>query len=217
MFDKAAAIAQVDIVLAGIDELRNRSKYDDLSDLKYELDAHVVRAQAAIDRLTLPGSTYATFASQNSQNPSFVRLPILAGTLVGLRADLEADYLSSVSELLHADAFSDFLGMAEELLVKGYKDAAAVLAGSVLESHLRNLCKKHGVATMVVSGKPKKADVMNADLVKSGVYNTLEQKGVTADLGLRNSAAHGAYGDYNEEQVRNLIRDIGQFVVRNPA
>ena len=76
------------------------------------------------------------------------------------------------------------------------KDAAAVMIGSVLEEHLRQLCHSHKVDIFTLKGMdemPKKADVLNADLKKSGAYGPLDQKQVTAWLGLRNSAAHGKY------------------------
>jgi hypothetical protein len=111
----------------------------------------------------------------------------MEGILQALRDDYEAGYLQTVEELIHADVFADFLAMAHELLSKRYKDPAAVLAGSVLEEHLRKLAVPAGVS-VVVGGKPKKADTVNADLVKATVYNKLEQKQVTAWLDLRNKA-----------------------------
>lgn len=62
----------------------------------------------------------------------------LVGVVVSLRADIEADYLQTIAQLIHADVFADFLEMADELQSKGFKDPAAVLTGSVLEEHLRN-------------------------------------------------------------------------------
>jgi hypothetical protein len=62
------------------------------------------------------------------------------GTLQALRDDYESGYLQSVVELVHADIFADFLDMADYLIQQGYKDPAAVVAGSVLEEHLRKLC-----------------------------------------------------------------------------
>jgi hypothetical protein len=106
--------------------------------------------------------------------------------------------------------------MADHLTRSGYKDAAAVIGGSTLESHLRELCVKHEVATDV-AGNPKKADVMNADLVKAGAYTKLDQKNVTAWLGLRNDAAHGKYGEYDKGQVALLLSGIRDFVGRTPA
>lgn len=97
-----------------------------------------------------------------------------------LRGDYAAGYLRTVEELVHADLCADFLEMADELLAKGFKDAAAVITGSVLEELLRKLAGIFGVALM--TGKAQKADTINGDLTKAGAYNKLEQKNVTAWL-----------------------------------
>jgi hypothetical protein len=141
---------------------------------------------------------------------------LLAGVLQALRADFDAGYLRSIEELIHANVFADFLEMADELQTKDFKDPAAVLAGSVLEEHLRKLAVASGV-TIEVNGKPKKADTINAELAKAEVYNKLEQKSVTAWLDLRNKAAHGMYGEYNADQVAAVIRDVRGFMVRHAA
>jgi hypothetical protein len=70
--------------------------------------------------------------------------------------------------------------MASELHEKGYKDPAAVIAGSVLEEHLRKLATKHEIMVEKPSGEPKKADALNADLTREELYSKLEQKNVTA-------------------------------------
>jgi hypothetical protein len=105
---------------------------------------------------------------------------VLAGVLRGLRADVGAGYTRTLEELVHADLFSDFLEMADELQRSGYKDAAAVIAGSTLEEHLRKLAEKNGVAIEQPDGAPKKADTLNADLAGAAAYKKLEQKSVTA-------------------------------------
>jgi hypothetical protein len=96
------------------------------------------------------------------------------------------------------------------------KNAAAVIAGSTLEVHIKQLCAKHSVSTQS-NGKPKKADTLNADLVKASAYSKLDQKNVTAWLGLRNDAAHGNYKEYDKQQVKLLINSIRDFITRNPA
>jgi hypothetical protein len=58
---------------------------------------------------------------------------------------------------------------------------------------------------------------LNSDLAKAGVYNKLEQKNVTAWLGLRNDAAHGRYDHYDLSQVVALLRDVRGFLLRHPA
>jgi hypothetical protein len=64
---------------------------------------------------------------------------------------------------------------------------------------------------------PKKADTMNAELTKAMAYTKLDQKNVTAWLGLRNDAAHGNYNAYDKNQVVLLISSIRDFISRNPA
>ena len=113
--------------------------------------------------------------------------------------------------------FADVLEQADYLLSGGYKDQAAVTCGSALESHLRNLCAKSSLDTRDADGKLKKANRLNDDLAKAGAYSALEQKSVTAWLAVRNSAAHGQYGDYNAEQVKLMIASVGDFIARHPA
>jgi hypothetical protein len=132
--------------------------------------------------------------------------------------DMKNGYLQSVIELVHAETFGDFLEMAQHLLDTGYRDAAAVIAGSSLELHLRALCVKHGIDLEVTkqdgSKVPKKADAMNTDLAGKHAYTKNDQKSVTAWLGLRNSAAHGKYTEYEKEQVTLLIEGVRQFIAR---
>ena len=140
-----------------------------------------------------------------------------------VREDIQGGYLATLREMVHADVFSDFLEMAEYLMSEGhgYKDAAAVLTGGVLEEHLRKLCQRHGIPTETATerggAKPKKAESMNAELANADVYNKSQQKIVTGWLGIRNHAAHAEYREYTMEQVASLIAGIRDFVTRFPA
>jgi len=173
------------------------------------------RLAAGVDRLAPSNSTYVREARALTGDDWFVAQR-LAGILNALRDDYSAGYMATVEELVHADLFDDFLDMAQELVNKNYKDAAAVIAGSVLEEHLRKLAGLNAVATRTGSSH-KKADTINADLVKAGVYNKLEQKNVTAWLGLRNDAAHGNYESYTTSQVQTMLTNVRDFMTRHPA
>ena len=135
--------------------------------------------------------------------------------LDALKDEIEHDWLVSIKQLVTAEVFSDFLDMSKHLLDQKYKDPAAVMIGSVLEQHLRLLCNTHRVDDFVIKGGdnvPKKADLMNVDLVKAGVYQLTYQKLITAWLGLRNSAAHGKYEDYNLGQIQNMYDGVSLFI-----
>ncbi len=136
--------------------------------------------------------------------------------LQALKTEYEKGYLQTVQEIIHGNTFASFLDMAIYLRDQGYKDAAAVIAGSVLEQHLRELCNKNGIPT-IDNGRPRKAETLNQELHKNDIYNLLEQKQVTTWLDLRNNAAHGKYDQYGAQQVQHLIIGIRDFMIRYPA
>ena len=219
-------IEQLDSILGYYDSLKSRSRYEDLSDLgetvAYEL---ITRARAAIERISGRDSAYfeqlqEILHIERKYVHDFGRLAMIMGIVRSLRADLQAGYLSSASELIRGDLFADFLEMAEYLLGAGYKDAAAVIAGGTLEAHLRQLCVKNNIATEITTpkgNKAKRAEQMNADLYNNHIYSKLDQKSVTAWLDLRNKAAHAKYDEYSADQVALLISGIRDFITRNPA
>jgi len=139
--------------------------------------------------------------------------------LMAIRDELEGGWLFELRSLVASELFADFLEQADHLLEQGYKDAAAVMIGSVLEEHLRQLCLTHDVETDDLKDEkrvPRKADRLNSELVKASVYTQLEAKQVTAWLALRNSAAHGEYSLYTAEHVRHFAAGVPAFITRNP-
>ena len=145
---------------------------------------------------------------------------ITAGTAIlsSFRDEVTSGWFFSIKKLISAEIFSDFLEMAEYLLDEGYKDPAAVMIGSVLEEHLRQLCAKHSIPVTFTNPKgelvPKKADTLNGELSNAGVYGKLELKNITAWLDLRNKAAHGKYTEYTKEQVKPMHMGVSEFITR---
>ncbi|NOT48377.1 MAG: HEPN domain-containing protein [Acidobacteria bacterium] len=137
----------------------------------------------------------------------WVAVEKVIGVLKAAKDDYENGYLSETQTLIAAEVFEDFLEQSEHLLNQGYFTAAAVIAGSVLEDGLRKLCLRKGIT---LSTKPK-LDMMNADLAKTGVYNLLKQKQITALADLRNKAAHGL-GGFTKEDVDSMINDVRRFM-----
>lgn len=155
--------------------------------------------------------------SDNTKNTFYSDAERAVAILLALRNEIEGGWLFQIKALVAAELFADFIDQADHLLSQGYKDAAAVMLGSVLEEQLRQLCKKHGVETYDVKDDkeiPRKADRLNSELAKAGVYTALEAKQVTAWLAVRNSAAHGKYDEYTADQVGNLATGIPSFIVR---
>ena len=144
------------------------------------------------------------------------RIDIGVSILRALKEDIDENWLFDLKQLVASELFSDYLEMAKHLIEEGYKDAGAVMIGSTLESHLKQLCIKNEIEITFLNAKeqekPKKADVINADLRKAEVYNVLEQKQITAWLDLRNKAAHGEYGEYNVENVKLMYSGVLVFI-----
>ncbi|MBK7375590.1 MAG: hypothetical protein IPJ02_08550 [Chitinophagaceae bacterium] len=217
--DIAILLQQLDTVANIHAELQSRSRFKDLSDLpKNERQSLVTKAITAIHRISGRNSTYSMEVERilNRTPDLHIHTSSIVGVAQALRDDLNAGYIQSLTELVHADVFSDFIDMAKHLCETGYKDPAAVIAGSTLESHIKKLSTKFGVP-IEVGGKPVKAEKLNQDLAKIPAYSLLDQKNVTAWLDLRNKSAHGNYADYNIDQVKLLISSIQDFITRIPA
>ena len=211
---------QLAAIVSEYEEALASSEHSDASDVLSRTQVYDMRTRcvSAIERAS--GTTSSYFRSveefRKISTSSYDYLAIEIGIARALLSDIRNGYLKSVEELLHSNVFRDFLGMAAHLLDCGYKDAAAVLTGGTLEVHLRQLCSKHSISTER-SGKAKKADELNAELVKQGAYSKLDQKNVTAWLGLRNDAAHGHYSAYTKDQVALLLQSVRDFITRHPA
>jgi hypothetical protein len=121
--------------------------------------------------------------------------------------DYKGGYLNKIRDLIQAEVFESELEQAEDLLHTGYLTPAAVIAGTVLETTIRQMCLDKQIAI-------GKLDKMNADLAKAGVYNSLVQKQITALAGIRNSAAHGKPADFGRDDVANMIRDVRRFAAK---
>lgn len=219
MTDVQQVLIQMDSILVDVDRAKAASQYDDYSGgmPDDELETIATRLMAVISRLTSKDSVYYQQA-QEVTGHSGLMVKSLGAILRALRADIDAGYIQSLGEIVRAEVFTDFLEMADELQQKGYKDAAAVVTGSVLEGQLRRLALKAGISITKTDGAPKKADTLNNDLATAAnVYNSSQQKSVFAWLALRNDAAHGNYSAYDHKQVAALVRDVRDFITRYPA
>ena len=136
--------------------------------------------------------------------------------LNSIKDEIQNGWLYSFRSVVSAELFSDFLEMSNYLLQEGYKDAAAVMIGSVLEENLRELCRRNKIDISIEKkGKiiHKSADSMNNDLYKENVYTSLEHKSILSWLDLRNKAAHGKYSEYDKNKVELMYSGVLNFLI----
>jgi hypothetical protein len=183
---------------------------------------HGVRAAGLSFLQSIFGTVHPYYTEFHQFSGASIEHAKVCGAILrAARDEMAGGWTTRVRGLIAAEVFSDFLEMARHLLDETYKDAAAVMVGSVLEEHLRQLCMRYGVAPEFTNQKGdtkhKKADALNAELTKAGVYSKLDQKNVTAWLDLRNEAAHGHYERYSQPQVELMQQAVSDFIARNPA
>lgn len=115
-------------------------------------------------------------------------------------------YVFDIKQLAEAEVEASLMDQAEELLSKNYYQPAAVLAGSVLEQHLRSMCPSHDVDPIGANGKPLTLEPLNGALRKVDAYDANTQKLITSLGGIRNSAAHT--GTATPDEARRIVQEV---------
>ena len=152
---------------------------------------------------------YQNFSKQpGKQGLSYSPVRRSLGVLKAALEDYEQGYLFKIKELVEAEVFSDFLDQASALIEAGYFAPAAVVVGAVLEDGLRRLAFRSNLELPEIP----KLDRVNAELAKAGVYSKLIQKRITALADIRNSAAHGDWKAFNEEDVKDMHKWTCRFL-----
>lgn len=141
--------------------------------------------------------------------------------LEGIKHDIDNDYyLSSVRGLVSADIFSDYLEMAEYLLKENWFIPAAVITGSTMESHLRNLAIKNGMSITYIDTKgkvqQKTADKLTTELYTAKFIDKINHGLIGGWIKIRNEAAHGKYSTFSAPQVQNMLDGVRIFIGANP-
>ena len=205
-----------DELLAQLEEIE-KTKAGEVSDPEYVdglmLLGWQVKARNLLSRACGAESEYYKQFQASENNARFKNtysfMLTLRAVFAAAKEDYEGGYLRTIRSLVHAELFDDELEQARELQASGFKAAAAVVAGVVLETTLRKLCGDMGIPVA-------KLDRMNADLAKAGLYDKLVQKRVTVLADIRNKAAHGDTVGFNDDDVNGMITDIERFVSDYP-
>lgn len=168
-----------------------------------------VKVKALLEKVCGKESSYLQRFTEADEKQMFdigiARFERMRAVFLAAKEDFEGGYLNSLRNLVQADVFTSELEQAGELLNAGYTSAAAVIAGVVLETTIRNLCTDRGIAHGPL-------DRMNADLAKASTYNSIQQKRITAMAGIRNSAAHGKTAEFSPGDVKGMIDDVERFL-----
>jgi hypothetical protein len=211
---------QLNEITVIFESVSRSAKYEDLSDQPIQVLANIMsRSKAAVARIAGTSSEYYRDIEKvmNVQSGRFAdanyKIREVIGAVYALRDDLQRGYLKSVQDIIQSEVFSNYIEMADHLLSQGYKDASAIIVGTTLEAHLKELAKANSI-DVESNGKAKKASTLNDELAKSNVYSSAYQKQITAWLGLRNEAAHGNFSIYSNDQVKLMLEGVRLFTTK---
>ncbi len=150
------------------------------------------------------------------------QIDVFAEDLILVRAflkttkrELEEGLLYTISRLLKAEVFSNFLEYARHLLDHHYKVAAAVIIGGVMEEHLRNVSVTHGLRITKTDGKNLTIDPLNENLYSAQKFDLLTKNRITTYATIRNNAAHLIPDAFTLEDVEEMYKfalNIGDVV-----
>lgn len=140
-------------------------------------------------------------------------------TLRALKDDFEKGFLDDISEQIKAELTADYMIQAEELIEEGKTSKynhvpAAVLAGTVLEKTLRELCDRQRppIPTVKTNGEHKTMAPLIDELKKAGLYNETRATQLRHFAAIRNHAAHGRFDQFNVADVKAMIEGVNRFL-----
>lgn len=128
------------------------------------------------------------------------------GVLKSARKRFESS-LFDIERLVQADLFDSEIEAARELLKNKFLRAAGAVAGVVLEKHLRQVCKDHGVT---IRKKHPSISDLNDLLKKDDVIEVAQWRYIQHLGDIRNLCDHNKEQDPKSEQVTDLIDGVAK-------
>lgn len=222
-------IARIDKLLQNAFELSKRMKKSSEPSFLSSSEAVVERVDeigmknfrllslSYIEKLYTKENLYYQTFFEASKNSYKFNLEQCIGVLESIKNEIESGWLNELKDLVSVDIFSDFLEMGKYFLDEKYKDAAAVIIGSVLEKHLKNVAERNEIECYKEKdGKliPLKISVINDELYKKNIYNKIVHMSIIHIFSIRNEAAHGNYDEYELKEVENMYATVNHLLIQ---
>jgi len=176
-----------------------------------------ISAMSFLGRVFGQDSTYhQSFKSEVTQaTASRTRRGI--GILTAAEKDLRGDWLETTNGAITRDVLADMLQLARVQLELHNLRAATIIAGAVLEKHLRNLCLAKGIKIYnEIQNKAvaKKGLQLTGEAYKRQIYDRQANKEIIAWLELFNRAAESKGDDIPVEQAKAMVGGVLSFLTK---
>lgn len=175
------------------------------------------RLHAAIKRHAPAGSPLRSLSDKVAGQHQSKAIYELRQMATALRDDFSDGYLRTIEGRVQEAIFDDFLDMAEHIRQTAHFAPATVLAGGVLEEHVRKLAAAAGDIDLIdAKGRPRAFEQLCHDLVRKEVLTEPERKVLAAWYGQRTEAAHHRIQNVIEADVPRMIEGVRDFIARHP-
>ncbi len=215
MLAEEKIIQRIDELLKKSDTVITTHKFENLPGtiITYELNVGIFvewRTQALNFLISFLGDNHIytqNFEEQVKQG-NIESIKAGQGILRAVREDVSAGYLTDIRTLISAEVFTDFLEIVDYLLENHLKDPAASLCGAILEDGLRRIASKAGITIK----NREDLNSLNQKCADKEIYTRLVQKKIQVWIDIRNSADHGRFNEYFEQDVREMYEGVSKFL-----
>lgn len=145
-----------------------------------------------------------TLINKNISYPDEVKE--LKGVLKGCLNDFENGFVVGQEFIIAGEIFESVIEESKHLLKTNHKDASAVLARVIVEDALKRIAKNIDIPYDI------KASRLNDELKKIGVYSQPQWRLIQSWLDIGNAAAHGEFEIFTEDDVKNMLNGVEQFL-----
>lgn len=139
-----------------------------------------------------------------------------AALIDALREDIRDGYFRRIETVIREEVYD--LDMATAINVI-HPAPAVVVAGSVLEEHVRKLATANGIEAYDDDGKGRKFENLMQELRKTDppVISEPQRKVLAGWYRQRTEAAHARWENVIAEDVPRIIEGVRDFLARHPA
>lgn len=155
---------------------------------------------------------YITGVKKNPRIGHYTMAPSLFQQQLGILKSAQKKFESSlfdIKQLLQADLFDSELDAAMELNKKGFIRAAGAVAGVVLESHLKQVCKNHKIT---ITKRNPTISYLNDLLKTERVIDVPKHRNIQLLADWRNLCDHDKETNPSKENVTKLIEGINEII-----
>jgi uncharacterized protein YutE (UPF0331/DUF86 family) len=135
---------------------------------------------------------------------------MLIGHIRQVSDALDRDLLIRLSDEITAADFSSFLDHARYYHQEGKKMESSVIAAAVYEDTIRRLAEKYGI------DRTGKVDSIISSLKRQGILSGVDAQKLRYYAGIRNSALHAAWEEFEIADVGDLIGGV-ETLIRDEA